>query len=133
LLYDKTVQIPEPGSLLESVLLLIVLKRNEAELYRTEALVTAAAAAHTGQYELISKTFRNYKSALLPFLETEKKRTDDEVKKALDDWTKNVAFKVRPLWLAPKESKRLHSKLRKSAARVKEMEEERRRKRFTRI
>jgi len=119
--------------MLESVLLLILLRKREAELYQTEALVTAAAAAHTGQYALISKTFQNYKSALLPFLETEKRRTDDDLKKALNEWTKNVAFAVRPLWLAPKESKRLHSKLHKSVERVKEIEEERKRKRFTRI
>ena len=133
MLYEKTVQIPEPGSLLESILLLVILRRREAELCQTEALVTAAAAAHTGQYDLISKTFKSYKNALLPFLETEKKKTEDEIKKALNQWIEGGPLKVRPLWMAPRESRKFHSTLRKTAERVKEMEAERKRSRYTRI
>ena len=132
MLYDLATEPPEPGTLLESVLLLVSLRRREAELLQTEALVTAIAATPSGQIESIRTALREYKNSVFPFLEAERKKENEEVQKTLEHWTKNMAFVVRPLWRA-EQGKKLNSQLRKGMEKTKQVEELRRQKRHTKI
>jgi hypothetical protein len=101
MLYDLAATPPEPGSLLESVFLLVSLRRREAELYSTEVLMNAIVLAGSGgnDYSLLDDAFRAYKDALFPFIEAERLRVDKETREALEHWSKQV-FRVKPLWIA---------------------------------
>ena len=132
MLYDLAQELPPPGSLLESIFLLIALRKREAEVLQTEAIVVAVAGAPSGQIDLIQKSMRDYKNALLPFLEAEKTKQDVDMKTLLKEWVDKKAFTVRPLWRAA-DSKRLHSQLRRGAEKTKKVESLRRQKSHRRI
>ena len=132
MLYDLATEPPEPGTLLESVLLLVSLRRREAELLQTEAIVTAVAAAPGGQIDSIRNALKEYKNSVFPFLEAERKKENVEAQKTLEHWVKNMAFKVKPLWKA-EHSKKLYSQLRKGMEKTQHAEELRRQKRHTKI
>jgi len=134
MLYDLASGPPEPGSLLESVFLLISLRRRESELFQTEAMITAILSAGSDKFEPIEEALRAYKDSMFPFLEAEKMKRGDMAKAALKQWTDHVAFKVKPLWTAyDGRTKKMHSQLRRSAERTQQAEELRRQKRHTRI
>jgi len=134
MLYDLASGPPEPGSLLESVFLLISLRRRESELFQTEALVTAILSAGTDKFEPIEQALKAYKDAMFPFLEAEKTKRSDMAKAALKQWTDHVAFRVKPLWTAHSGgAKKLHSQLKRSTERTQQAEELRRKKRHTRL
>lgn len=134
MLYDLASGPPEPGSLLESVFLLISLRRRESELFQTEALITAILGAGTDKFEPIEEALKAYKNSVFPFLEAERMKRSDMAKAALKQWTSHVAFRVKPLWTAyTGQEKKMHSQLRKSAERTRLAEEMRRKKRHTRL
>lgn len=137
MLYDLANGPPEPGSLLESIFLLISLRRRESELFQTEAIITAVLAAGSSaenRFEPVEGALKAYRDAVFPFLENEKVKRSEMAKKALEQWTSHKAFRVRPLWTAQSGgSKKLYSQLRKSAERTQQAEELRRKKRHTRL
>jgi hypothetical protein len=98
MLYDLASGPPEPGSLLESIFLLISLRRREAELFQTEALITSILSAGSGKFDPVEQALKNYKDAMFPFLEAEKGKRADMAKEALKQWTSHVGFRVKPLW-----------------------------------
>jgi hypothetical protein len=134
MLYDLAPAPPEPGSLLESVFMLITTRRREAEIFKAEALVTAVLGAGGDNVEPIEKALMSLKSSLFPFLEAEKERRAELAKKALKQWTDHKALKVRPLWqMGDRGGMRLQSQLRRSAERTRRAQELRSRKRHMRI
>jgi len=134
MLYDLASGPPEPGSLLESVFLLLSLRRREAELFQTEAIITAVLGAGTDKIEPIEEALKAYKSSMFPFLEAEKTKRSVMVKEALKQWTSHTAFRIKPLWaVADPKQKRLASQLRRSAERTEQAEDLRRKQRHTRI
>jgi hypothetical protein len=132
MLYDLAQELPPAGSLLESIFLLIALRKREAEVLQTEAIIVAVAGAQSGQIDLIQKSLRQYKNSVLPFLEAEKTKQDVDMKALLKHWVDKKAFTVRPLWRAA-DSKKMHSQLRRGAEKTKQVEEKRRQKRHRRI
>lgn len=132
MLYDLASEPPRPGSLLESLFILMAKRRREAEYYKTKVLATASIAAHSeGGGKELEKAFESYQSSMFPFLADETKKTDKDSKKLLKSWT-NKALKIKPLWRA-QENKPLISKLRKGAEQVKKAEALRRKKDHRRI
>lgn len=120
--------------MLESIFMLITTRRREAELFQTDALISAVVGASTANMEMVDKALTSYKNAMFPFLEAEKGKRSDMAKKALEQWTSHVAFKVKPLWIAnDSRARRLKSQLRRSADRTRKAEEMRSRRRHTRI
>ena len=114
--------------------MLISLRRREAELFQTEAIVASVVGSATENYEAIEKSLLAYKNAMFPFLESEKGKRSEMAKEALKQWTDNVAFSVRPLWDAQGQAaKKIHSQLRRSAAQTKRAEDLRRKKKHVRI
>lgn len=61
MLYDLAAAPPEPGSLLESVFLLISLRRREAELFQTEALIAAIVGSANEKFDAIEDALHSYK------------------------------------------------------------------------
>lgn len=134
MLYDLASAPPEPGSLLESVFMLIATRRREAELFQTEAMVTAVLGAGGENFEPVEKALMAYKASLFPFLEAEKGRRAEMAKQALKQWTDHKAFTVKPLWMmGDHRAKRLRSQLHRSAERTKRAEQLRSRRRHVRI
>lgn len=132
MLYDLSPAPPEPGSLLESLFLLISLRRQEKELFQTEATVAAIAGTAANNYQIIEEALQAYKNTIFPFLEAEKAKEDELHRQALEHWTNKVAFSVQPLWQA-NVSKKVHSQLRRAAEKTRQAEELRRKKKHRRI
>lgn len=135
MLYDLAAAPPEPGSLVESVFMLLTTRRRETELFQTEALITAVVGAQSEDgVEVIERALASYKVSLFPFLEAEKGRRAELAKDALDQWTAHKALKVKPLWMQnDNRFKRLRSQLRRKAEQTKKNEALRVQKRHTRI
>ena len=80
MLYDLAAAPPEPGSLLESIFLLIATRRREAELFKTEAIVAAIVGTAAEDMEVVEKALTNFKNTMFPFLEAERgKREEHDV------------------------------------------------------
>jgi len=132
MLYDLSNGAPEPGSLLESVCLLIAKKRREADFFRTKLLVEATLAPHAKDSSGLSKSFEAYRESMFPFLGTEFKKDDEQSKKLLNHWVGKKAFRIKPLWRAS-DTRGIRSRLKRGAERVKHLEESRKLTRHRRI
>jgi hypothetical protein len=134
MLYDLASGPPAPGSLLESIFLLISVRRREAELAQTQTIITAIVGAAAGNCEAIEASLKEYRDAMFPFLESERTKRAVMAKEALEQWTAHTAFKIRPLWTAHAGgAKKVYSQLRKSAERTQQAEEKRQHTKHTRI
>ena len=132
MLYDLAEGPPRPGTLLESVFLLIAKRRQEAQLRQTHVLVAATLAPHAENgSKFLSDALKEYRNSLMPFLE---KMDDDRKvneKKLLAHWA-NKVFRVRPMH-REHGNKAWSSKLRKGAERVQQLEAARRDNQLRRI
>jgi len=134
MLYDLAKTPPAPRSLLESVFLLVSIRRRESELFQTQALVTAILGAAAGSYEPVEEALKSYKDTMFPFLEAERVKKSDMEKEALKQWTSHQGFRVRPLWTAHAGgAKKLRSRLRKVAERNQQAEALRKKSNHVRI
>jgi hypothetical protein len=125
MLYDQSVALPQSGSPLESVFILLAKKRQEAEYYKTKLMVASNLAPHSEEgAKMLSGAWDDYRDAVFPFLAGQKSKKDDEARKVLNWWGKRM-LKIRPLWRA-NERKGIVSKLRKGMERVKKSEQLRR-------
>lgn len=132
MLYDLATASPEPGSLLESVFLIISKRRQEQEFLRTRTLVSATLAPHVENNKL-SEVFEDYFNAMFPWLKKEREDKEQLAKEALKHWAGKKAFAVRPLWTAKQAGRGIKSRLRKGAEKVRKIEEERRKGRLRRL
>jgi len=130
MLYDLADGPPKPGTLLESIFLVLVNRRQEQEFIKTRLLVEAALAPHSEKHNL-EKIFEQYTAQAFPHLE--KKDDKEEEKKALAAWTAHDKLVIRPLWDAAPERLKAASKLRGARDRVKKMEEDRKKDRLRRL
>jgi hypothetical protein len=130
--YETAQGPPPPGSLLESVFLLMAKKRREADFFRTKLLVEATLAPHAKDSDGLSKAFDAYRESMFPFLGEESQKETIEAKKTLEQWVANKALKVRPLWRAS-DTRGIRSRLRRGKERVEELEEKRRQLQLVRI
>jgi hypothetical protein len=133
MLYDLAGGPPAPGSLLESVFLLTAKRRQEAEYYKTSALIAGNLAAAGGDASVLKDALMSYRDSVFPFLSAAKVKEAEETKETLKKWTQDItAMKIKPLWRAH-DHKALVSKLRKGKEKVVQLEEERRKRRHRRI
>jgi hypothetical protein len=132
MLYDQSSVLPQAGSPLESVFILLAKKKRETEYYHTKLMVAATLAPHSKEgAKMLSGAWEDYRDAIFPFLEKQRTKKDVDAKKMLEWWGKRM-LKIRPLWRA-NENRGIVSKLRKGVERVKESERRRRHSRHRRI
>lgn len=132
MLYELHGRPPEPGSLLESVFVMIAKRRQEAEFYKTKALIAASLADKVEDGgRILNEAVDLYRDSLFPYLASETTKRDRLTKKLLKQWTSKM-LKIRPLWRM-QDNKGIVSRLRKGAERVRESEELRRKKRHLRL
>ena len=132
MLYELSGQSPEPGSLLESIFVMIAKRRQEAEYYKTKTLVAAILADKIDDGgRRLSEAMDLYRDSLFPYLASETTKRDRVTKKLLKQWTSKV-LKIRPLWRA-QDNKGLVSRLRKGAEKVRKSEELRRKRPHLRL
>lgn len=113
---------PPPGSLLESVLILVVQRRQKADILRTRVVVEAILA-QTVKSVRFDQTFQELVDTVLPYLKVVQAREEQSAKDVLKEWSQQ-RLAVRPLWQANRSSS-LMSKLRRGAERLKATELER--------
>lgn len=102
-------------------------RKQEQELLRTRVLVEAALAPHVEKKGGgLSEAFSDYMDAMFPFLRGTRTAKEELARQALKQWTDRGPLRVKPLWdVARGSTKRFHSKLRKGAERVAQIEAER--------
>lgn len=133
MLYDLAQAPPEPGSLLESVFLVLTKRRQEQEFLKSRALVEAMLAPHLEGESKVSETFNDYLNAMFPYLQHARDTKEDMAKEALKHWTNRAGFRVKPLWEHKDKPGRFRSSLARGAERVRERERMRREGRSKRI
>jgi len=131
MLYDLAKEPPRPGTLLESVFVLMAKRKQEAEYFKTKAIIASNLAQSEEGVNLLNDALEEYRNRLFPFLSGEKKKADRDARKALKQWT-NKVLKIRPLW-RPSEHRGMVSKLRRGAERTRQAEALRRQHRHRRI
>lgn len=131
MLYDLADSPPLPGSLLESLFLIVTKRRQELEFLQTRLLIEAIREPNL-EKSGVKDSFQNYLEAAFPYLERERRKEGDEAREMLKKWTDQGALRVRPLWRG-KENRGVLSKLRKGAERVRQSEELRRKYRHRRL
>jgi hypothetical protein len=132
MLYELAGEAPEPGSLLESIFVMIAKRRQEAEYYKTKALIAATLAdkVEDGGARL-SEAIDLYRDSMFPFLSSETTKKDKLSKKLLKQWT-NQVLKIRPRWRV-QDQRGVISRLRKGAQKVRDDEKKRRKHRHLRL
>jgi hypothetical protein len=132
MLYDQAAEPPTPGSLLESVFVLMALRKQEVEYYRTKLMVASQVASHSEEgANMLSKAWDDYRDAVFPFLAKQKSKADEESKRVLDWWGKRM-LKIKPIWRA-QDHRPIISNLKRGQERVRRAEELRRMKPHRRI
>jgi len=104
--------------------MVITKRRQEAEFLKTRALIEAIQAPHVEKSNL-QEAFQDYSDSVFPYMQKMTTREEQDVKQALERWTSQVAFNVKPLWRA-NEHKSIYSRLKKGAQKIKEAEMSRR-------
>jgi hypothetical protein len=123
MLYDLAQAPPEPGSLLESVLLIVAKRRQEAEWLGTKCLMLANMAEHL-KGDALQKIVDVYTDTMFPFLGKHTQERDKLAKKAVKAWTGVGPLRVKPLWLN-RDQRAVQSRLRRTAAKLQEQERKR--------
>lgn len=85
--YDKYPGLPPAGSPLESIFVLVFLRRKESELLATRAMVTATVRAGR-EGDPAVKAFKAFCEAMFPYLEQAANTELDNAKKALNEMVK---------------------------------------------
>jgi hypothetical protein len=115
--YDQSRGIPEPGSALEAVFLLVFANRTRAEMLATHASLQAQllALSHDAQDPVIS-AYKEYAAAVYPFVEQAEDIEGRRVREQLADFVKwKAKIDLRPIW----KSKIQHARMREARRRVK--------------
>ena len=96
MLYDLADGPPEPGTLLESLFILVTKRRMEAQYLGTRVLMEAVLAPHVKENTL-SKTNKMYLDSMFPHLRKDRKDKDVSAKEALKHWTSRGPMRVTAL------------------------------------
>jgi len=89
--YDKYPATPPPNSPLESVFMLVALRRMEAEALSTRALLTAALTGPEAKVDPAVKAYEEYADKVLPFLANAQDVEKEKEKAALLNFMKTKA------------------------------------------
>jgi hypothetical protein len=85
MLYDLAEGPPEPGSLLESLFILVTKRRMEAQYLGVRLLVEATLAPHLKDTKL-SEANRMYLNSMFPHLAKDRVDRDKEAKETMKHW-----------------------------------------------
>jgi hypothetical protein len=123
MLYDLMDGPPEPGSLLESVFMLLAKRRMESQYFATRLIVESALAQYT-EGKNLQESLENYTDSMFPYLKLQRTNKDKQWREALKQWTSHTALSVKPIF-RPTDHKKFMSRLKRGAAQVKQQEEAR--------
>lgn len=110
MLYDLASGPPDPGTLLESLLLLVTKKRQEARFLEMRALMEAFFRPHTKE-DTFSEALKDYVNALFPYVAGERADRKKKEQATLKDWTSVGAFTVKPMGMPTDQRKKLQSRM----------------------
>jgi hypothetical protein len=96
MLYDLADGPPEPGTLLESLFMLVTKRRMEAQYLGTRVLMEAVLAPHVKETTL-SKTNKLYLDSMFPHLRKGRSDEEKDAKEAMKHWVNRGPMRVTPL------------------------------------
>lgn len=92
---------PDPGSVMEILCLMVQMRREMKELYKTHAVVQAVMLTQhpdsKDDGEAVRKAFASYKDHLMPYLKSELKKEESKIVKAMWDEANRGPMKVTPI------------------------------------
>lgn len=103
LLYELTAAPPEPGTIMESLLLLVWRARQEIRFQETRSVVQAVLAASVGEggekeaSEQLEKSWEQYLDEMYPYQRGTRKRADDSAMEVLLSEASKGPLVVTPL------------------------------------
>lgn len=114
MMYDIMKTMPPRGSIKEALMIAVRKRRDLQDIYRTFALIQAARdKGESG--ELTQEAFESYRTSMLPYLQIESRKADDDVVKRLQEEVQRGPLVVRQVMETPKIRSRLQSIARKTA------------------
>lgn len=125
MLYELAPEPPEPGSLLESVFMLMAKKRQEIRFLETRFLAESAILSEQENADAFREAYRDYSDAIFPYLARDREEEARKAKKVMHDWAAQKALRVRPIW-RPHEVRGVVSRMRRAAEKIKSQESRRR-------
>lgn len=114
--YDQARGIPEPGSALESVFLLVFVNRTRASMLATHASLQAQLLALPhNETDPIIASYKEYAAAIYPFVEQAEDIEGRNSREQLKEFVKwKAKIDLRPIW----RSKIQHARMREARRRV---------------
>lgn len=89
--------LPEPGSLMEMIFLVVWKMRQNIEFQKTRVVVQAQMSQQGVEGKLIEKAFEDLRQAFFPFERTEREETIDSLRKALMKEVGRGGLSVKPM------------------------------------
>lgn len=115
MMYDVMRELPPRGSVKESLMISIRLRRDVQDLYRTYVVVQAVRdKGETG--EPTQEAFTKFRDTIMPFVGDSTKRADRDVVKRLEEEVSRGPLQVRKVLETPKIKSRLQKIARKTAS-----------------
>lgn len=110
MLYNLASGPPEPGTLLESIFLLVTRLRQESRYLETRLLVEALLSAKT-EGNSLQDSYNQYTDAMFPFAAATRDKNKKKAKKVMEEWVGKKALRVRAL---ADPNKKVRSKMHKA-------------------
>lgn len=107
MMYDLAERPPRSGSVLEALFLMVQMRRQLIQLYGMHTVVQAVRTAQDDSAEVVQGSFKRYQDALMPFLQEEIDREQEELVRALKEETRRGPLQIKAL------SESRHGQLRK--------------------
>jgi hypothetical protein len=102
MIYDTMRSPPEPGSVLESLLVLVSKRRQEAQVGAVRLLAEAVLRPMKDSEKHLGEALESYLNSMFPYLAAKQSDKDISAKATLGNWVAKGPLKVRPLWQANK-------------------------------
>ena len=98
MMYDLLDEAPEPGSVLEALCLMVQMRREATELFKTFSFLQAMRTDPKDSGEAVKDAFNKYRDSLMPFLEGEVSKEHDQLVRALrEEISRAPALRVSSL------------------------------------
>lgn len=110
MLYQLAPEPPEPGTLLESVFLILTKMGQEEKFLQSRLMVEAILRPMAENSQGLQDAFRDYQDVIFPFLARGREDEKEKMRKAAKSWTAQGPMRVRPLQ-SGRESKRFKSRM----------------------
>jgi hypothetical protein len=110
MLYQLASEPPEPGTLLESVFLILTKMGQEEKFLQSRLMVEAILRPMAEGSQGLQDAYRDYQDAIFPFLARGREDEKEKMRNAAKSWSAQGPLRVRPLQTG-RDAKRFKSRM----------------------